>query len=99
MRQETRARRSPYERPTRGSRFETPDRYEPVAPEHFNPYEPHEPPRRRAAPNGSNGASPTHHPISRVRYRGSDSRDERAERGSRTRAPGRPPAESREYEG
>ncbi len=100
MRQEPRARRSPYERPARGSRFETPDRYEPVAPEHFNPYEPHEPPRRRTAPNGSNGANSTHHPISRVRYRGSDPRDEpRAERGSRTRAPGRPPAESWEYEG
>jgi len=107
MRQEPRARRSPYERPTRGSR------YEPAAPEHFNPYEAYEPPRRRPAPNGSNGsngsngANPTHHPISRVRYRGSDTRDEhrdepRAERGSRTRAPGRsqgrPPAESREYD-
>ncbi len=97
-----RARRSPherpslYERPTRGSRFETPDRYEPAAPEHINPYEPS---RRRAAPNGSNGANPTHHPISRVRYRASDPRDEpRGERGSRTRAPGRPPAESWEYE-
>jgi hypothetical protein len=96
MRQEPRARRSPYERPTRGSRIEPPDRYEPVAPEDFNPYEP---PRRRAASNGSNGANPTHHPISQVRYRGSDPRDEpRAERGSRTRAPGRPPAESWEYE-
>ena len=100
MRQEPRARRSPYERPTRGSRFETPDRHEPVAPEHFNPYEPYEAPRRRAAPNGSNGANPTHHPISRVRYRGSDPRDEpRAERSSRTRAPGRSPAESWDYEG
>jgi len=104
MRQEPRARRSPYERPTRGSRFEPPDRYEPVPPEHFDPYEPYEPPRRRAAPNGSNGANPTHHPISRVRYRGSDPRDEpHAERGSRTRAPrrsqGRPSAESWEYEG
>jgi hypothetical protein len=77
---------SPYERPTRGSRFEAPDGYEPVAPEPINPYEPS---RRRGAPNGSNGANPTHHPISRVRYRASDPRDEpRAERGSRTRARG-----------
>jgi len=99
MRQE-RARRSPhdrpspYERPTRGSR------HEPVAPDHFNPYEP--PRRRAAAPNGSNGSNgtnPTHHPISRVRYRASDPRDEqRSERGGRTRAPGRPPAESWEHE-
>jgi hypothetical protein len=112
MRPAPRGRRSPYERPTRGSRFE-PDRHEPAAPEQFNSYEPYEPPRRRAAPNGSNGSSgsnganPTHHPISRVRYRGADPRDEhrdepRAERGGRPRAPGgsqgRPPAESREYE-
>ena len=104
MRQDPRARRSPYERPTRGSR------YEPVAPDHFNPHEAYEPPRRRATPNGSNGsngsngANPTHNPISRVRYRESDPRDEqRSERGGRTRAPGRPqgrpPAESREYDG
>jgi hypothetical protein len=99
MRQDPRARRSPYERPTRGSRFDSPDRYEPTAPEHLNAYEPYEPPSRRAALNGSNGANPTHHPISLVRYRGSGPRDEhldepRAERGNRTRAPGRPPAES-----
>ncbi len=114
MRQEPRTRRSPYERPTRGGRFEPPDRYEPGAPEHFKPYEayePHEPyeqPRRRAAPNGSNGANPTHHPISRVRYRGAAPRDEHrdephAERRSRPRAPGGsqgpPPAESWEYDG
>jgi hypothetical protein len=92
MRPEPRARRGPSERPTRGSRVEAPDRYEPASSEHFNAYEP---PRRRGAPNGSIGANPTHHPISRVRYRASDPRDEpRAERGSRTRAPGRPPAES-----
>jgi hypothetical protein len=76
----------------------------------FSPYEsrePYEPPRRRAP----NGAGPTHHPISQVRYRGSASRDERpepyddeprAERRSRSRTPGqsrgRRPAESWEYE-
>ena len=70
-------------------------------------YEPYEPPRRRAP----NGAGPTHHPISQVRYRGSAPRDERrdpyddeprAERRSRSRTPGRsqgrPPAESWEYD-
>jgi len=49
-------RRDPYQRPAARSG-------------RFDPYEPYEPPppRRRPAPNGSNG---THHPISRVRYRG-----------------------------
>ncbi len=49
MRQEPRARRGPYERPTRGSRFDPHDRYEPGPPE----------PRRRAAPNGFNGSNGT----------------------------------------
>ncbi|MDT5148184.1 MAG: hypothetical protein QOC58_2829 [Mycobacterium sp.] len=108
---EPRTRRSPYERPTpRSSRFEGYDRYDPpVPPEQFNryeryePYESYEPPRRRAAPRGTNGADPTHHPISQVRYRGAPPRDEpRAERPSRSRTPGRsrgrPPAESWEYD-
>ncbi|MCV7122933.1 DUF6542 domain-containing protein [Mycobacterium lacus] len=81
--------------------------YEPYAP----PYEPYEPPRRRAAPPGSGGANPTHHPISRVRYRGQPPRDEpraefrdepRVDRRGQSRAPrrsqGRPPAESWEYD-
>ena len=100
-------RRNPYERPYErpaprsGSRFDGYDRYEPAgAPEHVNRYEPpDEPPRRRrATPGGPNGATPAHHPISRVRYRGEAPPDEpraepRAERRSRSRSP-RPPAES-----
>jgi hypothetical protein len=100
-RRDSYGRRSAYERPA-GYGFD------PYA--DFSPYEPYEPPRRRPAPSGSNGAGPTHHPISQVRYRGSASRDERrdpydddprAERGrSRTpgRSRGRPPAESSEYD-
>jgi hypothetical protein len=46
----------------------------------FDPYEPYEAappePRRRPVPNGSNGATATHHPISQVRYRGSTRDDE-----------------------
>jgi hypothetical protein len=61
-------RRDPHVRPsgaaTRGSRF---DPYDPI-----DPYDPAKPtpaePRRRSAPTG---ATATHHPISRVRYRGS----------------------------
>ena len=99
MRRDSHGRRSGYERPNgRG--------FDPHA--DFSPYEPYEPPRRRAA----NGAGPTHHPISQVRYRGSASRDEgqdpyddepRGERRNRSRTPGqsrgRRPAESWEYEG
>jgi hypothetical protein len=86
----------------------------PGTPEHFSRYEPHEPyepyepsyeapRRRRTTPGGSNGANPTHHPISRVRYRGEAPSDEpraepRPERRSRSRAPRRPPAESWEYD-
>jgi hypothetical protein len=61
-------------RPTRrSSRF---DPYEP-----FEPYETFEPiaspePRRRPVPNGTSGATATHHPISQVRYRGSTPSDE-----------------------
>jgi len=104
-RREPRARRNPYERPIhRGSRFDGYDAYEPPgAPEHFDRYEPYEPRRRRATPGG-NGVNPTHHPISRVRYRGEAPLDEpmaepRDERRSRSRAPRGFPAESWEYEG
>ncbi|ORW26417.1 hypothetical protein AWC19_04175 [Mycobacterium palustre] len=100
-------RRNPYEWPydgpsdgpsygptQRGGRFDGYDRYE--------PYEPsYEPRRRRGAPS-ANGTGPTHHPISRVRYRGEAPPDEpraepRAERRGRSRPP-RPPAESWEYD-
>ncbi len=98
VRRDSYGRRSAYERPAgRG--------FDPYA--DFSPYESYEPPRRRAP----NGAGPTHHPISQVRYRGSASRDERrdpyeeeprAERRSRSRTAGRsrgrPPAESWEYD-
>lgn len=96
------SRRNPYEWPyegpydgpsSRGSRF---DRYEP-----YDRYEPsYEPRRRRPAPS-ANGANPTHHPISRVRYRGEPPPDEpRAEPRSERRGRSRParPAESWEYD-
>ncbi len=113
-RREPRTQRSPYERPApRGSRFDGFDTYQPPgAPEHFDryaPYEPHEGYEpyetrgRRAAARGTNGTDPTHHPISRVRYRGEAPLDEpTAERPSRPRASGRsrgrPPAEFWEYD-
>lgn len=98
MRREPRARRDPYDRPTpRSSRF---DGYEPPS-ERYDRYESYEPPRRRPSPSG-NGNS-THHPISRVRYRGetplSEPREPRAERRGSSRAQRGFPAESWEYEG
>jgi Domain of unknown function (DUF6542) len=114
----------PYEGPiSRSSRFDGYDTYEPPGtPEHFSRYEPYEPyepyqpsyeapRRRRGTGGGSNGNNPTHHPISRVRYRGEAPLDQsraepkaepRPERRSRSRAHGRsqgqPPAESWEYD-
>jgi hypothetical protein len=117
-RREPRTRRNPYERP-RSSRFDDFDGYEPPASpgsgryessrfgadERYDLYEPsYEPRRRRPAPNG---AGPSHHPISQVRYRGSAGSDQapeepRGERRGRSRAhgrsQGRPPAESWEYD-
>jgi hypothetical protein len=118
-RREPRTRRNPYERPyegptPRGSRFDGYDFAPPGTPGHPSRYEPYEPsfeaPRpRRAAPGGTNGPNPTHHPISRVRYRGEAPSNElqaepraepRPERRGRSRgAPRRPPAESWEYDG
>jgi hypothetical protein len=99
-RRDSYGRRSAYERPA-GRGF---DPYGDFSP--YEPYEPYEPPRRRAP----NGAGPTHHPISQVRYRGLVSREARRdpyddeprpERRGRSRTPGRsrPPAESWEYDG
>ncbi|OBG27983.1 hypothetical protein A5764_26640 [Mycobacterium sp. 852002-51057_SCH5723018] len=108
-------RRNPYEWPydgptSRGSRLDGYDRYEPpAAPDGFDRYEPYEPsyePRRRRTAPGGNGANPTHHPISRVRYRGDAPPDElrdepraepRGERRGRSRS-ARPSAESWEYD-
>ncbi|OBI86733.1 hypothetical protein A9X00_25360, partial [Mycobacterium sp. 1245805.9] len=102
-RREPRARRDPYDRPApRSSRFDAYEPYEPPsAPERYDRYESYEPRRRRPAPSG-NGNS-THHPISRVRYRGetplNEPREPRAERRGGSRASRGFPAESWEYEG
>ncbi len=68
-------RRSPYQRPDRHSRFDG-----------FEPFEPH-------GTNGSNGSSGTngtrngsHHPISRVRYRGADDGEQHPQYRARPRA-------------
>jgi hypothetical protein len=85
----------PYERSAPGSaRFDGYDRYEP-------PYEPPYEPRRRRGTPGGNGDNPTHHPISRVRYRESGPDEARGEPGAELRSrprSRRPPAESWEYD-
>ncbi|ORV93276.1 hypothetical protein AWC11_06645 [Mycobacterium interjectum] len=90
-RREPRTRRNPYERPyerpaPRGSRFDG-----------YDPYESHEPRRRRATPTG-NGSNPTHHPISQVRYRDTGPVEDPGTARRRRAARGFP-AESWEYEG
>lgn len=60
-----RDRPDPRERPSR-----RPNRYE-----QSDAYEPYEPPRRRPAPGAVPGSNGTHHPVSKVRYRGSDAED------------------------
>jgi hypothetical protein len=72
----------------------------------FDPYEPMEPheqpapvePRRWSVPNGTSGATETHHPISRVRYRTSADEDPRNQPASRPRRPHKPAADSWEYD-
>jgi len=106
-RRDPRGYRDPYERSApRGSRLDGYDRYEPPgAAASFNrygPYDSYDPPseprRRRSAPNGTNGANPSHHPISQVRYRGTGPDEPHAERQGRSRTNGRPPSESWEYD-
>ena len=68
-------RRSPYQRPDRHSRFDG-----------FEPFEPH----GTTATNGSGGTNGSrngsHHPISRVRYRGADDGDQNPQYRARPRA-------------
>jgi uncharacterized protein DUF6542 len=88
-------------RPT--SRSSPLDPYKPSDP--YKPVEPDEPfapseSRRRAAPNGAPGATATHHPISRVRYRAAadESHKDAKARSRKPRDPQKPPAESWDYD-
>ncbi len=63
---EPRERRDPYGTPPRRtSRFEPYEAYP-----SYEPYPPYEPPSRQRPPGRTNGDNGTHHPVSRVRYRG-----------------------------
>jgi hypothetical protein len=67
-------RRASYERPERRRRY---DDYPPLEPHAGN---------GNGNGNGHGNGSGTHHPVSRVRYRGADESDRRAENRSRPRA-------------
>jgi hypothetical protein len=80
----------PMSRSSRVDPYEPMEAYEPLAPSQ---------PRRRSVPNGTSGATATHHPISRVRYRASARADEsNKEARARSREPRKPTAESWEYD-
>lgn len=82
--------RERYDRPQRRERadsYERPERTERRRPratdyDSYEPFEPYEPPVTR-----TNGSSGTHHPISRVRYRGSEDDDSRTEHRTKPRRP------------
>jgi hypothetical protein len=68
-------RRSPYQRPERHTRFDG-----------FEPFEPHGTNGNGSNGNGSNGnGNGTHHPVSRVRYRGADEGEQRPQYRARPR--------------
>jgi hypothetical protein len=58
-------------------------------------YEPYEPP---ATTSGAGAGSTTHHPVSRVRYRGSDDEDSRVEHRTRPRRSRSATPEAWEYD-
>lgn len=83
------------ERPQRRERpesFERPERRRPRSTD-YEPYEPYEPPVTR-----SSAGTGTHHPISRVRYRGSEDEDSRTEHRTRPRRPRHSAPDSWEYD-
>ncbi len=90
--------RGAHERPERPRPAERSDRYDPYdqperrrrpAHETYDPYTPPE-------PRSTNGANGTHHPVSRVRYRGADDGESRTEHRTRPRRPS--DADSWEYD-
>lgn len=78
-------RRSPYQRPERHTRFDG-----------FEPFEPHGTNGNGSNGNGSNGNG-THHPVSRVRYRGADEGEQRPQYRARPRT-SKHQAEAWEYD-
>jgi hypothetical protein len=89
------------ERPVRrerADRYERPEPHERPERRHRMPeypaYEPYEP----TPTNGAGAGNPTHHPVSRVRYRGSDDEEPRVEHRTRPRRPRNGTPEAWEYD-
>jgi hypothetical protein len=79
---EPRERRDPPSSPSRrSSRVEPYEAYP-----SYEPYPPYEPPTRQRPPGRTNGDSDTHHPVSRVRYRGEGEDEGRRSRSRRPSA-------------
>jgi Domain of unknown function (DUF6542) len=87
--------RGAHERPERQERprpAERPERRRrAAAPEPYEPYDPFE-------PRSTNGSGGTHHPVSRVRYRGTDDGESNTEHRTRPRRPSATDADSWEYD-
>jgi len=88
-RPERRERPRPAERSDRYDSYEQPERRR--RPTAHDPYVPPE-------PRPTNGANGTHHPVSRVRYRGADDGESRTEHRTRPRPPRGAAADSWEYD-
>jgi hypothetical protein len=85
------------DRPLRAERPEHSDRPERRRrPSGYEPYDSYEP--SPSEPRPTNGASGSHHPVSRVRYRGDDDAEARTEHRSRPRRPRSADADSWEYD-
>jgi hypothetical protein len=88
------------DRPLRAERPEHADRPErrrrPSGYEPYEPYDSFEP--RPGEPRPTNGANGSHHPVSRVRYRGDDDGEARTEHRTRPRRPRSADADSWEYD-
>jgi Domain of unknown function (DUF6542) len=80
-----------YERPQRPDRYERGER--PERRPRVSDYEP----RPTNGVKGSNGSG-SHHPVSRVRYRGADDGESRTENRNRPRRPSNPDADSWQYD-
>jgi hypothetical protein len=96
--------RGAYERPDRPLRSERPERSDrPERRRRPSGHEPYEPPYdsyepRPSEPRPTNGANGSHHPVSRVRYRGDDDGESRTEYRTRPRRPRGSDADSWEFD-
>jgi hypothetical protein len=86
-----------YDRPQRPERPERSDRYERGVRSERRPRVSDYEPRPTSGVNGSNGSG-SHHPVSRVRYRGADDGESRTENRNRPRRPSNPDADSWQYD-